>query len=1077
MDCRVQGIHFPLMVLVDYRGYRLIAMPLLPVGPDTLVYGSADGGSTIYSISSEMNVRMQLIGSILNLAGHDVWNLDHTEKTTLYAPVDIEGHLGRDDRFYILDTARLFPPSIPVAGLKGCHLYRLLRPELVKNNPVPLCSDAYSTWEIENIVSYNEDIAEATHRLENEVIPDFGENLQLWFSNNNNNNNIDNNIDNDESYSSSGDFDEDNNIDIDIYSICEYKKLKISLHRRGINLRCTGLVRKYVESKKIKKFLLIEIISRVAKKILFGRMRGLQSSDEYDYNSLIANYFNLLFCNTYESKKYWSITIKNSLLKRFCNALSIEERDPNYDLRYSLSMYAMYLRLNDLCGLKFSEDVSEIIKQNYYIENDDYFDDDIFDNEYAIFFPNDIIEMYASERSIHHIDFAEGTILSRQAAHAGDDAEELFALADERFQSAIDRKPDDFRALHNWALSLLYRANMKTGEEASELYTRACKQVESSLILNPEDGSAYLLWGNILSEKALRCIDISISYNIFEDAVEKYSLSQKYFNNRSTTNEFELLYNWGCALLHLSKRTSDSNICEKHLEDASSKYEDAINIEKSCNAYRNWGIVLAKLARLNHDNDEEKSLNYFNAAEEKFKLSLEGTSSDSEVYFNWGNAFFHGARASAGREQYRMAFQQLASAGDKYLSAIECGTSYNYDALINWGKVLNLQIHLNPNDHPDNYSLLYYVDLYLAIFSNFINREENNGDLSLKPILGLAKANDNEISSKAVEILRNLASSHITSVKEEASRALRIAIRSQPSSSSLSSSVPSLQQQIILNNNNNLLLKNNNQQSISTSTIGDDSSNDDNNNNSSIINHQQTLTSKNPSPWDKSISIFLQKLDTTRTTSMLKKNSLDEVPLLSDFQRLSDVSDLWTSNACTVTRKGTSELYILKIRYDNSNTNTTFNMQQSSVNADDMYNRMIRIIQGRLPFLAKILYSYKKENNYYLIQEYISEEYNLSRQRQTGKFSKDLTLHRSSSFNFKKSLDDSEDSSEKKINLSSGSNHGSRPNTPRLNTKLFAMHHEQLFPRCVLDEKTARFYISEIIILFGNLHSLGFIYG
>ena len=48
MDCRVQGLHFPLMVLIDYRGYRLIAMPLLPIGSDTLIYGSSDGNLLFY---------------------------------------------------------------------------------------------------------------------------------------------------------------------------------------------------------------------------------------------------------------------------------------------------------------------------------------------------------------------------------------------------------------------------------------------------------------------------------------------------------------------------------------------------------------------------------------------------------------------------------------------------------------------------------------------------------------------------------------------------------------------------------------------------------------------------------------------------------------------------------------------------------------------------------------------------------------------------------------------------------------------------------------------------------------------
>lgn len=34
------GLHVPLCCLIDYLGYRLIAMSLLPIGKDTLVYGS-----------------------------------------------------------------------------------------------------------------------------------------------------------------------------------------------------------------------------------------------------------------------------------------------------------------------------------------------------------------------------------------------------------------------------------------------------------------------------------------------------------------------------------------------------------------------------------------------------------------------------------------------------------------------------------------------------------------------------------------------------------------------------------------------------------------------------------------------------------------------------------------------------------------------------------------------------------------------------------------------------------------------------------------------------------------------------
>lgn len=41
--CGVDGLHFPLMTIVDYRGYRLIASCKLPLSSTTLIYGSADG--------------------------------------------------------------------------------------------------------------------------------------------------------------------------------------------------------------------------------------------------------------------------------------------------------------------------------------------------------------------------------------------------------------------------------------------------------------------------------------------------------------------------------------------------------------------------------------------------------------------------------------------------------------------------------------------------------------------------------------------------------------------------------------------------------------------------------------------------------------------------------------------------------------------------------------------------------------------------------------------------------------------------------------------------------------------------
>lgn len=52
------GIHVPLMALIDYRGWRLIAMSILPLGKDTLVYGSNDAGTTVFASLPEYNKKV-----------------------------------------------------------------------------------------------------------------------------------------------------------------------------------------------------------------------------------------------------------------------------------------------------------------------------------------------------------------------------------------------------------------------------------------------------------------------------------------------------------------------------------------------------------------------------------------------------------------------------------------------------------------------------------------------------------------------------------------------------------------------------------------------------------------------------------------------------------------------------------------------------------------------------------------------------------------------------------------------------------------------------------------------------------
>jgi hypothetical protein len=100
--CNVDGLYFPFMTLMDYRGFRLIATTRLPLSKNSLVYGSADGGATIKKEDPTLNVLMARAAKHIGIKEHVVGV--RNQKETLAAPTDIEGHVGTDGRRYVLGT-------------------------------------------------------------------------------------------------------------------------------------------------------------------------------------------------------------------------------------------------------------------------------------------------------------------------------------------------------------------------------------------------------------------------------------------------------------------------------------------------------------------------------------------------------------------------------------------------------------------------------------------------------------------------------------------------------------------------------------------------------------------------------------------------------------------------------------------------------------------------------------------------------------------------------------------------------------------------------------------------------------
>ena len=55
------------MAFIDYRGWRLQAVSLLPISDNSLIYGSADGGKSVQLMNPNLNKLMEEAAIQMNL--------------------------------------------------------------------------------------------------------------------------------------------------------------------------------------------------------------------------------------------------------------------------------------------------------------------------------------------------------------------------------------------------------------------------------------------------------------------------------------------------------------------------------------------------------------------------------------------------------------------------------------------------------------------------------------------------------------------------------------------------------------------------------------------------------------------------------------------------------------------------------------------------------------------------------------------------------------------------------------------------------------------------------------------------
>eukprot|EP00339_Tiarina_fusa_P030413 CAMPEP_0117014872 /NCGR_PEP_ID=MMETSP0472-20121206/11985_1 /TAXON_ID=693140 ORGANISM="Tiarina fusus, Strain LIS" /NCGR_SAMPLE_ID=MMETSP0472 /ASSEMBLY_ACC=CAM_ASM_000603 /LENGTH=550 /DNA_ID=CAMNT_0004718541 /DNA_START=963 /DNA_END=2618 /DNA_ORIENTATION=- len=463
----VHGLKLGLMTVIEYQGSKLSAVSVLPISRDTLVYGSADAGNVVYSSLEAMNDVMHQCGKVLNLKGHLAGIGE--DKKFIYGPCDLEGHLGHDGRLYAIDLARLFPPETPKQSIKGGFLYRLLRPELVRQFPKPLSSDAFTMFGAHDAEKHDAEVRQATEFLHSHVIPEFASSLA----------------------------NENPNICI--------SDILIKMHRAGINIRFLGEVRSYVTDLDQRKTLLTEICARAFKNEIRKKLRDSTQKQAEDCvaqtavcTRLCVNFFNTIFGDKPISKTFWH-AIKRAILQRFVQSLSDTELQRDFDLRKHVHMEMLFYRLQNALGVSFDAGIGDIpLSVSHFKE-----------------FVVKAKQMYTVPR----IEADTAAELARTTKNHSE-AKRLLSLARENYRSVLELKPDDHIVLSNLGMVLAESAMLEEGREREELFAKANRKFEWSLKLHGDDPHTLVMWSDVLVNQVILLEDNVLDPTMLDHALE-----------------------------------------------------------------------------------------------------------------------------------------------------------------------------------------------------------------------------------------------------------------------------------------------------------------------------------------------------------------------------------------------------------------------------------------------------------------------------------------------------------------------------------------------------------------------------
>ena len=471
INCEEPHFLFPMMALVDYRGFRLVGMTQLPIqGGQSLVHGSRDSGKHI-EFHQLVAPRLQSLANKLNLEGHQVGT------HLFHLPVDLEVHcplqedresITSESQLYLLDFSRVFPPEAPRPGHGMDYLHKLLRPELVRQYPSQLCSDAFSGFirppkvrskQHESLAkrekAINRAVSDATTYLRTNVVPVVADKL---------------------------------------CSIPLSERADVNLinffHSHGVNLRYMGEVRVFMsriqKDEYWSRLILIEMVSRVIKDRIREKLQERdQLSGEGACRRKTVSILNLIFGETDESRRFWNFELFELLQAKYftseftsfvsgLRSQVIEVRIDGCDGRWTLLQ-----RVAAVMGIQFANS-----SWGTY-HNDDTVR--LFECP-TPFQDTDLAEMKAKVKTLDIVALANGIVLKVKAitkANTATERKRLLMLAIDAFQSALETNSSNSIALSNLAESL---SLLGQNSRAKEIHQKA-------ILLDKEDPMSLFKYG------------------------------------------------------------------------------------------------------------------------------------------------------------------------------------------------------------------------------------------------------------------------------------------------------------------------------------------------------------------------------------------------------------------------------------------------------------------------------------------------------------------------------------------------------------------------------------------------------